>query len=675
MTIDSGASTSAPRDLLLDLVLDPMDPAAFDAHLEAMAHRGVCVPAPRPVAVGMRCGMQVSTRDGRFRRFAETVVTRCDVWPTGVELEVRITKLGRLRHTAQPTDDSLPPVPLGEETGEGATAVVSDEESRALAAKSRPDERISLRLRGLFQAGRRALVTNPSSPLPSLAPFDSLGSYQVLKHLGGGGMADVYLARSTLRAGVDKLVALKTGASLVDDSSACGALFRQEARVSAALQHPHLVQVFDFGESAGRPYLIMEYLHGRDLSAVLRRLAADACPPSPSFAVAVTIALCRALEYLHDKRDLDGQPLGLVHRDISPGNVVVTRDGAVKLMDMGVVSARGRDLDDSSLLVGKLPYMTPAQARGDPPTPAWDLYAVGVILYELLTLRRPQQAAPRDYLELEVLRVHRGPPSAFNGAIPPELDEIAVCATQLEGSAGFASAAALRRALEGVQAYLPAVDVALALQELFGSELDREERAIEALVAEARRRTRVRVPALLRPLARALRFVRRLVVYTRVYQRLARRPRALRAVAAALAVAVIGGGAAAGRWARQRDLFAQRLERGDAQILAGRLVGPGDTPALAQLLAARDLRPDDRRALERLRLLGTTLERLGAAALERGDFAEAVAHLEAAQRAQPDRPSTRELLAEVRRRVAQRPRAAASRRLTSASRNPPRRAR
>jgi serine/threonine-protein kinase len=201
------------------------------------------------------------------------------------------------------------------------------------------------------------------------------GRYSVERVLGGGAMAKVLLARD---AELGRPVAVK----LLDDSLAADESFRarftREARHAAALSHPNVVTVFDAGEAEGRPYIVMEYVEGRTLDDRLRAEGALA----PDEVRRIARQVCAGLEHAHVH--------GLVHRDLKPGNLIERSDGTVKIADFGI--ARGddaTDLTEAGTIVGTAAYLAPEQAESGPITPRTDLYALGVVLYELLTGRRP----------------------------------------------------------------------------------------------------------------------------------------------------------------------------------------------------------------------------------------------------------------------------------------------
>jgi len=480
-----------------------------------------------------------------------------------------------------------------------------------------------------------------------LRSFDVLGQYQLLKRLGGGGMADVHLARAQLSEGVDKLVALKTVLSQFGPSTPYGSMFLHEARISATLQHPNLVQVFAFGEAQGHPYLAMEYIHGRDLAAVLKAHKQARAPISPAFAVAVVIELCKALSYVHEKKDLDGRALDLVHRDVSPANVVLSARSEVKLMDFGVAAANAEGALGQGLMIGKAEYMPLEQAIGGKPAPAWDLFSAGVVLYELLTLRRPYPKVTADQFVQTRRNFERIPPKDLIRSIPTSLSNLALKATHPDPERRHASARDLQRALEDLQLEIGFPDIGAEVQRLFGDKLKEEEEEIERLMAEARRRSARRVPAFLAPLVTRSRAVRRRIAGSRVMVELARRPMLRLAALGTLVLLVGGGGLLAGRTISRERALSALVAQADAQIKAGRLVGANNDEALGLLLKARDLAPRDDRVTGRLGALADKFEALADAATQKGNRVEAAAHLEATVQADPTRAQARDKLTKI----------------------------
>jgi serine/threonine-protein kinase len=252
----------------------------------------------------------------------------------------------------------------------------------------------------------------------------TLGGYRLGPRLAVGGMAEVFHATRVGPGGFAKPLVIKRLLPELAADAGFVAMFTDEARLMARLSHPNLVAVFDYGEEAGQPYVVMEHVGGRTLA---QALAARRPLPAP-VALLIAAELCRALGYVHAFQH-EGSHLAIVHRDVSPGNVFLTCEGAVKLGDFGIAKARGRRVaTERGQLKGTLAYMAPEQARGEDVDGRTDLYGVGLILYEMLT--------GRGFLTGET------DAALFRAALaPPTLDERTLPA----GAAPVA--AVLRRAL------------------------------------------------------------------------------------------------------------------------------------------------------------------------------------------------------------------------------------
>lgn len=215
-----------------------------------------------------------------------------------------------------------------------------------------------------------------------------LDKYRVLAQLGRGGMADVYLAAARGPAGFHKLLVVKVLQANLAREPQFLAMFLDEGRLAARLNHPNVVQTYEIGEFEGRNYITMEYLEGQPLSRIVERFAAGG-GLTAAMALRIAIDALAGLHYAHELLDFDGTPLEVVHRDITPQNVFVTYEGQVKVVDFGIAKA----LDSSTetmvgIVKGKVAYMAPEQARGEAVDRRADLFSLGVVLWELLSGRR-----------------------------------------------------------------------------------------------------------------------------------------------------------------------------------------------------------------------------------------------------------------------------------------------
>ncbi len=274
---------------------------------------------------------------------------------------------------------------------------------------------------------------------------EPFGPYLVYERLGVGGMATVHRALERGIEGFERVVALKRLLPhLAEDASFIKAFVR-EAKLASLLNHVNIVQIFELGRVGTEYFISMEYIDGRDIRRILRHARKVTGPPPINITVGILIQLCDALDYAHNKGDEDGQPLKLVHRDVSPSNVLVTSAGHIKIIDFGIAKAQSSQLrTQTGRVKGKLAYMAPEAITGKELDARSDLFAVGVIAHELLTAR-PLFASKNEYQTL--LKVQRGdimPPSTFNQACPPELDAIVLGALARNPDERFSSATELR---------------------------------------------------------------------------------------------------------------------------------------------------------------------------------------------------------------------------------------
>jgi serine/threonine protein kinase len=221
-----------------------------------------------------------------------------------------------------------------------------------------------------------------------------LGKYQLLRKLATGGMAEVFLAKTDGPMGFEKMLVIKRILPHLAEDPQFVEMFLGEAKLAARLNHPNLVQLFDFGEAEGSYFIAMEYIDGPTLRLLLARARDLRSPISLTLAARIVSSATEGLAYAHDYRDpVTDEPLHLIHRDVSPDNILVSRSGAVKLVDFGIAKARGQSHHTQAGTVkGKVAYMAPEQLRGEPLDRRVDLYSLGVVLYELCTGRMPFEA-------------------------------------------------------------------------------------------------------------------------------------------------------------------------------------------------------------------------------------------------------------------------------------------
>ncbi len=218
-----------------------------------------------------------------------------------------------------------------------------------------------------------------------------LGRYRILSRLGSGGMGEVYRALAVGPDGVEKPVAVKLVREDLLGHEELVRLFVEEAKVSFLLTHPNVVQTYEMGQVDDHFFLVMEYVDGTSLDSVLRHCTEQLNQPMPApFALYITAQVVRGLDYAHTLRDHNGQALGIVHRDVSPANVLVSWDGQVKVADFGLAKSALRKMEtQAGAIKGKVAYMAPEQLRGDTVDARGDVFAVGVMMYEMLAGENP----------------------------------------------------------------------------------------------------------------------------------------------------------------------------------------------------------------------------------------------------------------------------------------------
>jgi serine/threonine-protein kinase len=263
-------------------------------------------------------------------------------------------------------------------------------------------------------------------------------------------MGAVYLAQAEGHAGFGKFFAVKVLHPHLSDDPKVVSLFYREAEIASQIAHPHVCSIVDFGcEDDGLLYLVMEYLSGETLATVLTTCHEAGELPPLWLGPRVVADAARGLHAAHELRTPDGDPLGIVHRDVSPQNVYVLYDGPSKLLDFGVARGHGRLATTTQGVVrGKLAYMSPEQARGDPIDRRTDVWALGAVLWESLTGQRVFRAETDAETLVKLMRDPINPPSAARPQVPPQLDEIVMASLERDPDLRGATAAQIADALE-----------------------------------------------------------------------------------------------------------------------------------------------------------------------------------------------------------------------------------
>lgn len=323
-------------------------------------------------------------------------------------------------------------------------------------------------------------VANSADGLPQ-----RFGKYTLLRKIATGGMAEIFLALQRSVAGFEKLVVIKRILPLMNSDKAFIEMLLHEARVAATLSHPNIVQTFDVGMIDELYYIAMEHIHGEDIRSIVRQMKAKGVPGLPlEHSLAIIIGQCSGLAYAHEKRDLNGQPLDIVHRDISPQNVVVTFSGDVKIVDFGIAKS-GVQIDDtkSGQLKGKVPYMAPEQAAGESIDWRSDIFATGVMLFELTTGRRLFKG-PSEFETLKLICEKEYPrPSQVRGGYPLRLERIVMKALARRREDRYQSAREMQADLEAFarDERIPVSQIALAswMEHLFAENLAAQKEALQ----------------------------------------------------------------------------------------------------------------------------------------------------------------------------------------------------
>ncbi|HET8646912.1 MAG TPA: serine/threonine-protein kinase, partial [Vicinamibacteria bacterium] len=254
----------------------------------------------------------------------------------------------------------------------------------------------------LYEAEAQAEAAAPVTE-PTAVPGGEIryGPYRLLRRIAVGGMAEVFRAKRTGVEGFEKVVAVKRILPHLSDNKEFVDMFIDEAKMVAGLMHPNIVQIFDLGKIDRTYFIAMDYVHGRDLRSIMRRAREKGLRIPLDLSLLIVGRVCSALEFAHRKKDERGVPMQIVHRDVSPQNILISFEGEVRLTDFGIAKAATKaTITDAGALRGKLLYMSPEQAWGKPMDRRSDVFSLGIVFYEMVTDQKPFLASSeRSILE------------------------------------------------------------------------------------------------------------------------------------------------------------------------------------------------------------------------------------------------------------------------------------
>src|SRR3954470_17596935 len=305
----------------------------------------------------------------------------------------------------------------------------------------------------------RSSDTNVRQPVP-------FGKYVLLERISVGGMAEVFKAKSFGVEGFEKILAIKRILPSLAEDSDFIEMFIDEAKICGQLNHANICQIFELGRVQDSHFIAMEYIWGKDLLQIQNRMRKQRTTMRPEMAGFIAAKLCEGLDYAHKKKDATGRPLQIIHRDISPQNILISYEGELKVIDFGIAKAASRSSKtQAGVLKGKFGYMSPEQVRGLPLDRRSDIFAIGTILYELLASDR-LFIGESDFETLEKVRnVDCRPPSKVNPACPPALEKIILKALTKEVEDRYQWASEM---MEELQAFLMGFDPAFTAKQLAG---------------------------------------------------------------------------------------------------------------------------------------------------------------------------------------------------------------
>src|SRR5262245_6431898 len=307
----------------------------------------------------------------------------------------------------------------------------------------------------------------------------TIGNYTLVKKLATGGMAEVWLAKQQGIEGFNRHIVVKRILPHLSEDPEFVQMFLNEAKIASRFNHPNIAQIYDLGNGEGQYFIAMEFIHGEDLGRLMRKAWSTGQWIARPLAIRIIAEACKGLFYAHTRNDEQGRPLRVVHRDISPQNILISFDGSVKLVDFGIAKAADQaSMTKSGAIKGKFAYMAPEQAGGKPLDARTDLFALGLVLYELLTGVRPLKRDSELATLQAALECAIEPPSVV-AEVPSELDDVVMRALAKAPDDRYRDASAFQMALEefliGQRLVATSVQISELMETLFA-----ERRAEEA---------------------------------------------------------------------------------------------------------------------------------------------------------------------------------------------------
>ena len=312
-----------------------------------------------------------------------------------------------------------------------------------------------------------------------------VGRYALFEPIASGGMAAVHLGRLVGPAGFSRTVAIKRLHAQHASDPEFVSMFVDEARMAARIRHANVVPILDIVTEGDEVFLVMDYIHGESLVKARRAAISAGKPCSTTFAVSIVCGVLHGLQAAHEATDELGKPLGIIHRDVSPQNVLIGVDGIARLIDFGVAKAEGRRTSTQGLQPkGKIAYMAPEQLRGDPLDQRVDVFAASIVLWELVTSKRLFAAENDGAVITKILSAPIDPPSKHR-AIPSDLETVIMRGLARNRADRFESAAEMARALERCMPLASASEIGGWLRAIVADELAERAKRVAAVESAA----------------------------------------------------------------------------------------------------------------------------------------------------------------------------------------------